>query len=74
MYPKRFPKGASSFQIPTLEEELQLIEGLNKSTGRVAGIYRFPACLQLNRLLLADARRHRSAHKIGKLRLRHRIH
>lgn len=38
-YPKRFPKGASSFQIPTLEEELQLIEGLNKSTGRVAGIY-----------------------------------
>lgn len=39
VYPKRFPKGASSFQIPTLEEELQLIEGLNKSTGRVAGIY-----------------------------------
>lgn len=39
VYPKRFPKDASSFQIPTLEEELQLIEGLNKSTGRVAGIY-----------------------------------
>lgn len=39
VYPKRFPKGASSFQIPTLEEELELIEGLNKSTGRVAGIY-----------------------------------
>ena len=39
VYPNRFPKGASSFQIPTLEEELQLIEGLNKSTGRVAGIY-----------------------------------
>jgi len=39
VYPKRFPKGASSFQIATLEEELQLIEGLNKSTGRTAGIY-----------------------------------
>lgn len=39
VYPKRFPKGASSFQIPTLEEELELIEGLNKSTGHAAGIY-----------------------------------
>ncbi len=39
VYPKRFPKGAASFQIPTLEEELQLIKGLNRSTGRVAGIY-----------------------------------
>ena len=39
VYPKRFPKGSSSFQIPTLEEELQLIAGLNESTGRVAGIY-----------------------------------
>lgn len=39
VYPKRFPKGSSSFQIPTLEEELELIEGLNKSTGRTAGIY-----------------------------------
>jgi glycerophosphoryl diester phosphodiesterase len=39
VYPKRFPKGVSSFQIATLEEELLLIGGLNKSTGRVAGIY-----------------------------------
>ncbi len=38
-YPNRFPLGQSSFQIPSLEEELQLIQGLNKSTGRVAGIY-----------------------------------
>lgn len=38
-YPNRFPLGASSFQIPSLEEELQFIQGLNKSTGRVAGIY-----------------------------------
>lgn len=39
VYPKRFPKGKGSFQIATLEEELQLIQGLNDSTGRVAGIY-----------------------------------
>lgn len=39
VFPNRFPVGWSSFQIPTLEEELQLIQGLNKTTGRVAGIY-----------------------------------
>jgi glycerophosphoryl diester phosphodiesterase len=39
VYPNRFPPGRSSFQIPTLEEELQLIQGLNKTRGRVAGIY-----------------------------------
>lgn len=39
VFPKRFPKGQSSFQIPTLEEELELIAGLNHSTGRIAGIY-----------------------------------
>ncbi len=39
VYPKRFPKGQGHFQIPTLEEELQLIQGLNRSTGRTAGIY-----------------------------------
>lgn len=41
VYPKRYPSAAfaSSFQVSTLEEELQLIQGLNRSTGRVAGIY-----------------------------------
>lgn len=39
VYPNRFPKGAGNFQIPTLEEELQLIQGLNRSTGRKVGIY-----------------------------------
>jgi len=38
-YPNRFPLGRSAFQIPTLEEELQLIQGLNKTSGRVAGVY-----------------------------------
>ena len=31
--------GKGSFQIPTLDEELQLIQGLNRSTGREAGVY-----------------------------------
>lgn len=39
VYPGRFPAGKSAFQIPTLEEELEFIAGLNKSTGRNAGIY-----------------------------------
>lgn len=39
VYPRRFPLGQSTFQISTLEEELQLIQGLNAATGRKAGIY-----------------------------------
>ncbi|MBI2947132.1 MAG: glycerophosphodiester phosphodiesterase [Verrucomicrobia bacterium] len=35
----RFPIWQASFEIPTFEEELQLIQGLNKSTGKDAGIY-----------------------------------
>ena len=39
VFPKRFPAGKGSFRIPTLEEELEVIQGLNRSTGRVAGVY-----------------------------------
>ena len=39
VYPNRFPVGRSAFEISTLEEELQLIQGLNQTSGRVAGIY-----------------------------------
>ena len=39
VFPGRFPVGQSAFQVPTLEEELQLVQGLNKSTGREAGVY-----------------------------------
>ena len=39
VYEQRFPAGQSAFQISTLEEELQLIQGLNRSTGRNVGIY-----------------------------------
>lgn len=35
----RFPPGQASFEIPTLEEEIQLVQGLNKTTSRNAGIY-----------------------------------
>lgn len=39
VFPKRFPAGQAKFEVSTLEEELQLIQGLNHSSGRVAGIY-----------------------------------
>ena len=39
VYAGRFPIGSSSFQVPTLAEEIELIQGLNKSTGRNVGIY-----------------------------------
>ncbi|MEA4883911.1 MAG: glycerophosphodiester phosphodiesterase [Clostridia bacterium] len=35
----RFPLGASKFEVPTLAEEIELIQGLNVSTGRNVGIY-----------------------------------
>ena len=38
-FPGRFPLGLGTFRIPTLDEELELIAGLNRSTGRTAGIY-----------------------------------
>ncbi|HSO82300.1 glycerophosphodiester phosphodiesterase [Thiocapsa sp.] len=39
VFPARFPPEADLFRIHTLEEELSLIHGLNRSTGRIAGIY-----------------------------------
>jgi glycerophosphoryl diester phosphodiesterase len=39
VYPGRFPPGRSIFRISTLVEEIELIQGMNHSTGRVAGIY-----------------------------------
>ncbi len=35
----RFPLWKSDFRLHTLEEEIELIQGLNKSTGRNVGIY-----------------------------------
>lgn len=39
VYPRRFPSNQSTFRISTLEEELQMIQGLNRSMGRKVGIY-----------------------------------
>jgi len=38
-YSNRFPMGSSSFRVPTLREELDLIQGMNKSMGKDVGIY-----------------------------------
>ena len=38
-YTNRFPMGESSFSIPTFAEEIELIRGMNKSTGKNIGIY-----------------------------------
>ncbi|MBP8129466.1 MAG: glycerophosphodiester phosphodiesterase [Candidatus Hydrogenedentes bacterium] len=37
--PRRFPFAKSDFEVPAFREAIELIQGLNKSTGRNAGIY-----------------------------------
>ena len=39
IYPGRFPLGHSRFRVHTLAEEIEMIQGLNQSTGREVGIY-----------------------------------
>jgi len=39
VFAHRFPVGAGSFQVVTLEEEIRFIQSLNRSTGRHVGIY-----------------------------------
>jgi len=39
VFEQRFPLEKSSFRIATFAEEIELIQGLNKSTGRSVGIY-----------------------------------
>ena len=39
VYPRRFPKGKSNFQLHSLYEEIELIQGLNQSTTNDIGIY-----------------------------------
>lgn len=38
-FPDRFPVGYAIFRIPTFAEMIELIQGLNKATGRDVGIY-----------------------------------
>ena len=39
VFSDRFPPGLSTFRVHTLAEEIELIQGLNRSTDRVVGIY-----------------------------------
>jgi glycerophosphoryl diester phosphodiesterase len=39
IYPNRFPLWKSKFTVHTLADEIELIQGLNKSTGKHVGIY-----------------------------------
>jgi glycerophosphoryl diester phosphodiesterase len=64
---RRFPQGASRFAVPTFEEMIELLAGLNRTTGRRAGIYpelKQPAFhraegLAMEEAFLAIARRYR---------------
>lgn len=38
-FPNRFPQGKSAFGVATLAEEIELVQGLNHSTGREVGIF-----------------------------------
>ncbi|WP_435260701.1 glycerophosphodiester phosphodiesterase [Tenacibaculum sp. nBUS_03] len=38
-YPNRFPKGKSNFKLHSFQQEIELIQGLNHSTGNTIGIY-----------------------------------
>ena len=38
-YPNRFPKNKGNFKLHSLQQEIELIQGLNKSTGNAIGIY-----------------------------------
>ena len=38
-YPNRFPKGKGNFKLHSLQDEIELIQGLNKSTKKNIGIY-----------------------------------
>ena len=39
VYPTRFPKNKSSFRLHSLQDEIELIQGLNSSTGNDIGVY-----------------------------------
>ncbi|MEX0799383.1 MAG: glycerophosphodiester phosphodiesterase [Bacteriovoracaceae bacterium] len=39
VFPNRFPLNKSSFRIPSFKEFIELVQGLNKTTGKTVGIY-----------------------------------
>ncbi|MBC8259992.1 MAG: glycerophosphodiester phosphodiesterase [SAR324 cluster bacterium] len=38
-YPRRFPRQTTLFKVISLQEEIELIQGMNKSTGRNVGLF-----------------------------------
>ena len=38
-YPNRFPKGKGNFKLHSFQQEIELIQGLNASTGKNIGVY-----------------------------------
>ncbi|MCA9186962.1 MAG: glycerophosphodiester phosphodiesterase [Pirellulaceae bacterium] len=66
VFPGRFPLQKSSFRIATFSEELELIQGLNATTGRNVGVYpeiKSPAWhrqegKEISPLVLAELRRY----------------
>lgn len=39
VYPRRFPLGKSHFVMVSLADEIEFVQGINKSTGRTVGLY-----------------------------------
>jgi len=39
VFPNRFPTGVGTFSVPTLREEIKMIQGMNRATGREVGIF-----------------------------------
>jgi len=39
VFPKRFPTGVGTFEVPTLREQIKVIQGMNKATARDVGIF-----------------------------------
>ena len=66
VFPQRFPLAKSRFEVPTLSEFIELIKGLNQTTGRGVGIYpeiKSPAFhreagLDISRIVMATLRRY----------------
>ncbi len=66
VYPRRFPPRQAAFALASLAEEIELIQGLNRSTGRAVGIYteiKAPAWHRrqgkdISRVVLATLRRY----------------
>ena len=58
-FPGRFPDSGNIFRVPTLEEQIILIQGMNHSTGRNVGLYIEPKSpawhLQHGRDILAES-------------------